>query len=192
MVIVMVEIRVTELLRCPYYRPLDLMDEYRIRGQITHAILQTSKEFENCEKEKELRIEIDKDITLVGHIDILCGNIIFEIKPYPNLKEQRELFTRQIQIYANMYRRLYGKIPQLFFIYYRWNLGITKYVKQEIFYEDIWDWVIRWAKDYVRLNRNGKLLIKTYLCHTCLIKDECYLYTFMKEEKILYLPKPKV
>jgi hypothetical protein len=188
----MVEVRVTELLRCPYYRPFDLMDEYRIRGQITHAILQTSKEFERCEKEKELRVEIDKEIVLIGHVDILCDDIIFEIKPYPSLDEQRKLFTRQIQIYANMYNRIYGKIPKMFLIYYKWSLGITKYVKQEVFYEDVWDWVTKWAKDYVKLNKSGKLLIKTYLCSTCLSKNECYLYMFMPEEKILYLPKPKI
>jgi len=188
----MVEVRVSNLLKCPYYKPYDFMDEYRIRGQITHAILQTSKEFESCEKEKELRIEIDKDLTLVGHIDILCDDIIFEIKPHPNTDEQRKLFTQQIQIYANMYNKIYGKIPKMFFIFYKWNLGITKYVKQEVFYEDIWDWIVKWAKDYIRLTNSGRLYIKTYLCNTCWYKNECYLYTFMPEEKILYLPKPKI
>ena len=185
------QVRVTELLRCLQYKPIPLMDEYQLYGLVAHAVIE-SKMPVHCVKESELRLRVDingEEVELIGHPDVVCGSTIYEIKPYPKLTDQLKLFSRQLLIYGNMYKRLYFETPRLILIFYKVAMEGIHVERQEVFYEDVWNWLIMWIRNYVHLTEKGKLYIKTYLCSSCELRKECPLFTIYKDKKLVFIRK---
>jgi hypothetical protein len=185
------QVRVTELLRCPQYKPIPQMDEYQLYGLVAHAVIESRMPLQ-CVREPELRMRIDiddKEVELIGHPDVICGNTIYEIKPYPKLTNQLKLFSRQLLIYGNMYKRLYFETPRLILIFYKVAMEGVAIEKQEVFYEDVWNWLITWIRNYIHLTEKGKLYVRTYLCSSCELRKECPLFTVYRDKKVLFVPR---
>jgi hypothetical protein len=185
------QVRVTELLRCPQYKPIPQMDEYQLYGLVAHAVIESRMPV-HCVREPELRVRLDindEEIEIIGHPDVICGSTIYEIKPYPKLTNQLKVFSRQLLIYGNMYRRLYFETPRLILIFYKVAMEGVAVEKQEVFYEDVWNWLTTWIRNYVHLTEKGKLYIRTYLCSSCELRKECPLSTVYRDKKVLFMAR---
>ena len=180
----MKEIRVTDLLICRQFVPPPFLEAKAIFGKLMHEKIESEIEFENCEKEFDIEIELD-DVLLKGRIDIVCldTNVIYEIKPKAKNKEQFKRYVLQTQLYGNMYERLYGVKPELFIVFYENN----SVFKQKIWYVDILTKMERDIKDLANLLSNGKVYMRNPFCGICEVRNTCPLYNMYHDRQILFI-----
>lgn len=135
-------------------------------------------------KEYEFKVKLDKDIVLVGRIDQIRGNSIYDIKTgeYP---PSEELIKKDLQftIYAYAYKNLIGKKPEGLY----WFLLAHKEKKRAKTIEgnaQIVEMRPRSKEDFDEMEhiiRNIVSDIKArrfygkygYQCRTCIVKDYC-------------------
>jgi hypothetical protein len=180
------EIRVTDLLVCRQFIAPEWLEAKALVGRMMHQRVGELEEFANCEKEFDISVEID-DVLLKGRIDIACldENVIYEVKPKTKNKEQLKRYVLQVQLYGNMYERVYGIKPELFIVFYN-NDDI---IKQKIWYQDVLSQMERDIVDLANLMSNGIVYIRNPFCGICEARSVCPLYNVYKDRQILFIKR---
>ncbi len=178
------EIHVTDILMCRQFLAPVFIEAKAIMGQIAHENIYELPEFKECEKEYEISVTLRDNVVLKGRIDIAClkTHTLYEIKPYTSDRKKLKRYTLQLQLYGNMYNRLYGVVPSLYLVLY--GEGI---VKQWVWYTDVLRKLEPIIVDMARLMEIGTLYIRNPFCNVCLRRTACPLYMKYPNRKILFV-----
>jgi hypothetical protein len=143
------EYSVTELLRCPQFRPWREVEEAAVRGREVHRMIQEWYRERYGSENVETEVEVDytfkccgREYRIVGHIDIVDfrDRKVIEIKPWTPDPNKRWMYTIQLSIYYFMalkrYRWEYGNPEWLFYRYQDKTLRINR-VKPIIVRRDV-------------------------------------------------------
>jgi len=131
-----IEARVTEVLGCPYKSHHQRKTERMVCGAGAHALRQDFLGLLDFKTEVELRVRINNDFVLVGHIDALYDAEypprIYELKTSEKIYHTYKLQTRT---YAWMYARLFHKLPLTYIILIGEDGSVRR--REEVFEPDL-------------------------------------------------------
>lgn len=178
----MITINVSDLFKCPYFKPYPWIEELAEEGRKAHE--QIEKEFKERHPNSESEIKVEKvyningiEVKLVGRIDLIDyeENIIYEIKRHQKHYKIPPAYKLQLYTYIILMRNQNPDIGAIDwvgrFIFYRVNKGrFSWYIYKPFFYNLVEEDVIVKA---IKFHLEVKEKIENGLCNMCQYNKTC-------------------
>jgi len=164
--------RVSELLRCDFFKPSPFALEVMAHGSLMHAVVTSSMLARFPRLQVEPHLELDRGFyVLVGHPDLVDeeSRVVFEIKP----RRLRPSYSMQLEAYAEMLEELKGGEWTAVFVLYDREANITL---QPVFRRrGALKSLDALVEARIMLEKAGKKLLMKGMCDLCVRKNVCDL-----------------